>query len=376
MPAPVETAVLTVNGRAYSGWTSVMVRRLYGGACSDFEFTAAEPLDAAADFASWRITPGDKCTVTLAGILAFTGYVFVRQGSFNPQLHGLMVTGRSLTADAVDSSAPVNGGQYKGYSFEAIASALAQGAGVNLVIKGSSPDLARPFPQFSIAYGETVFEAVERLARLRGLYITDDANGNWIADVFDPKGASGGQLVEGQNLLEARASIDGSRSFSIVNIVSQRPGDDHTNGEAARDVSATVTNPNARAGRRQISLMEEPGSPQDAATRANHETAYNATDLVDCHCVVQGWQSAPGVLWDVGKNYAVKSPMLDLDRTLSSRQVVYSQSAAGSRTTIDLCTPESLAFSATPIGGTVLQGEPAFGQDTPEQGARPDQPDN
>src|SRR6202035_4502607 len=114
----------------------------------------------------------------LAGILAFTGYVFVRQAAFDARTKGLRVTGKSLTADAVDSSAPVNGGQYKGYTFQAIASALAQNAGVKLVITGSSPDLARPFPQFSIAYGETVFMAVERLARMRGLHITDDANGN------------------------------------------------------------------------------------------------------------------------------------------------------------------------------------------------------
>src|SRR5207253_1623819 len=107
--------------------------------------------------------------------------------------------------------------------------------------------------------------------------------------------------------------------FNIVNIVAQRPGDDHTNGEAARDVSASVTNADVRAGRRQIVIMEEPGSPQDAATRANHETAYNATDLVDCHCVVQGWQVTPGRLWEVGQKYSVKSPMLDLDRVLSAR---------------------------------------------------------
>ena len=59
-----------------------------------------------------------------------------------------------------------------------------------------------------------------------------------------------------------------------------------------------------------------------------------------------------------------------------SRQVIYRQSEAGSRTEIDLCTPESLAFSSTPIGGSVQQGEPAFATDTPTQGATPDAPDN
>ncbi|SHN86756.1 phage baseplate assembly protein [Bradyrhizobium erythrophlei] len=372
-----EIAILKVAGKQYTGWTSVMLRRMYGGACSDFEFTATEQMDTGSkDFSNWKINPGDSCTITLAGILAFTGFVFVRQGSFNAGQHGLLIQGRSVTADAVDSSAPVNGGQYKGYTFQALASALCKQAGVNLVINGTSSDLSRPFPQFSVSWGETVFQAVERLARSRGLHITDDAKGNFVAEIFDPKSAGQGQLIEGGNLLEARATIDGSKSYHINNIASQRPGNDQTNGEACRDNSATLTNPAVRSTRRLMILMEEPGAAVDCVTRANHETAYNATDLVDAHCVVQGWQSAPGTLWDVGKNYSVKSPMLNLDRSLSSRQVVYRQSAEGSRTEIDLCTPESLAFSSTPIGGSVVQGEPAFAADTPIQGATPDAPDN
>ncbi len=371
-----ETAVLTVAGKAYTGWTSVMVRRAYGATASEFEFTAAEPLDTATlDFSNWRISPGDKCTVTLAGILAFTGYVFVRQGSFNAKNHGLMITGRSLTADAVDSSAP-GFGQYKGYTFQALASALAESVGVNLMIKGSSSALSLPFPQFSITPGETVFEAVDRLARMRGLHLTDDGSGRWIASVFDPKGAAQGQLVEGKNLVEARASIDGSHAFHIINVSAQRPGNDQVNGQACRDNSATATNPAVRSTRFKIITLDEPGSPQDCANRANFEVAYNATNIVDCHCVVQGWQSAPGTLWDVGVNYSVKSQMLDLDRPLTARQVTYRQSEAGSRTDIDLCTPESLAFAGVNISETAQPGEPAYSTGTPDQGATPDAPDN
>jgi hypothetical protein len=91
---------------------------------------------------------------------------------------------------------------------------------------------------------------------------------------------------------------------------------------------------------------------------------------------VQGWQSAPGTLWDVRQNYAVRSPMLDLDRTLASRQVTYRQSETGSRTEIDLCTPQSLAFATVNISATAQPGEPAYSTGTPAQGARPDQPDN
>jgi prophage tail gpP-like protein len=378
VPNASEIAILAINGRQYSGWTSIMVRRAYGASCSDFEFASVQPIGSSLDFSNWKIAPHDSCAIQLGGILAFTGFVFVRQSAFNATRRGLIITGRSLTADAVDSSASVDGGQFKGYGFQALAGALAKQAGVNLVIKGSSPNLSQPFPQFSIAWGETIFSAVERLARMRGLHLTDNANGDWVADVFTPGDPLAGQLIEGRNLLEARASVDGTNSFNIVNIAAQRPGNDQVKGNSTRDNSASVSNPAIRASRRLMMLMEEPGSSQDCAARANMELAQRATDLVDCHCVVQGWQSTPGVLWDIRKNYSVKSPTLDLDNyKLTSREVKYTQSSeSGTRTEINLCTSQSLAFAGTNISPTAQPGEPAYSQGTPSQGATPDQPDN
>jgi prophage tail gpP-like protein len=378
MSDPSEIAVLNVGGRKYTGWTSIMLERTYGATCSHFEFASVQPLDSGLDFKNWKIAPHDSCTITLGGILAFTGYVFVRQSAFNAQKRGLLVTGRSKTADAVDSSVPVNGGQYKGYTFQALASALAKSVDVNLLVRGTSPTLTQPIPQFSIAWGETAFMAVERLARLRGLHLTDDANGNWIADVFNPNEAAAGQLIEGKNLLEARASVDGSNSFNTTNIAAQRPGNDQVKGAACRDNSATVTNPKIRANRRQMMLMEEPGSSQDCAARANVELAQRATDLVDVVGVVQGWMSAPGTLWDIRQNYSVKSPTLDLENyQLTSRNVKYTQSEeSGTRTEISLCTSQSLAFAGTNISKTAVPGEPAYSAGTPTDGATPDPPDD
>ena len=152
MPPLSETATLIVNGRAYAAWTSIMVRRVYASSWgSEFEFECVEPLDANLDFSDWKITPGDSVTVTLAGVVACTGFVFVRHPSFNAERRGLKITSRSKIADAVDSSAIIDGGQYKGYTFQAIASALAETVGVNLIVRGTTPLLAMPFPQFSIA---------------------------------------------------------------------------------------------------------------------------------------------------------------------------------------------------------------------------------
>ena len=74
--------------------------------------------------------------------------------------------------------------------------------------------------------------------------------------------------------------------------------------------------------------------------------------------MVHGWESASGTLWDVGKNIrGQKSDAGSRPHAKLAAGDLPRQSEAGPRTEIDLCTPESLAFSATPIGRSVLQGE-------------------
>jgi len=197
MPKAAEIAVLSVNGTKFSAWTDFWLRRDYMGVASTFQFSATEAIDANTQFQNWRIQPGDQCTITLAGILALTGHIDVRQGSYNKNEHGVLFAGRSNTADAVDSSANVKGSQFKGYTFQQVASAILQPTGVNLVISGSPPGLDQPFPNFSVRLGETAFMAVERLARLRNLRLTDDANGNMVASYSGNNQASGAQLVAG-----------------------------------------------------------------------------------------------------------------------------------------------------------------------------------
>lgn len=349
MPNPSEVAVLTVNGSNYSAWTDFWLRRDYMGVASFFQFSATEAIDANNEFQDWRIQPGDTCYIYLAGILALTGYIDVRQGAFNKTEHGVLFCGRSTTADAVDSSANVSGGQYKGYTFQQIASAILQPTGVNLVVQGSPPGLDQPFPNFSVRLGETAFMAIERMARLRCLRLSDDANGNMVASYSADNQASSAQLVESGNILSARGAIDVSKSFSDTNVRAQSQGSD-TNFPP-NDVSARSTNSSVRSTRSKIILMEEPGSAQDVQNRVQHELAFQGTAEINCSVVVQGWQSAPGTLWDVNQTYNLNSPMLDLNRPLKSKSVLYAQTGAGTTTTIELCTPESLTGQADITSG-------------------------
>ncbi len=372
MPKTAEIAVLSVNGSMYSAWTDFWLRREYGAAASTFQFAATEKIDANGAFQNWRIQPGDSCTITLAGLLAFTGYIDVRQGSYNKTEHGILFAGRSVSAEAVDSSAIIKGGQFGGYTFEQLAKAILQPTGVNLVIEGNPPYIGKPFPNFSIRAGETAFMVVDRLARLRTLRLSDDKNGNLVATYAGDSHASGAQLVEGKNILQARATIDVSNNFGNTNVMSQARGSDED--WPTNDYSARSTNPNARATRSKIIMLEEPGDAQDCVARVQHELAFQATAEINCSVTVQGWQSSPGTLWDINQTYNVSSPMLDLNRALKSKSVLYAQNEEGTLTTIELCTPESLTGKADVTAPAAGSGDQTYSNSVPSTAPTVDPP--
>lgn len=380
MPRPTEIAVLTVNGQKYSAWESFWLRRAFGAACSDFSFTAVEDISSAGKFQEWRIQPGDDCTITLAGVLALTGYINVRQGAFTAKAHAVQFQGRSNTADPVDSSAVLKGGQLKGYGFEAIAKKLLEPHGVGLVVDSMVPGIADAFKSFSVRVGETAHMAIERLGRMRGLRLTDNAQGQLVA-AGPPQGGSVGSLVEGRNLIDGQSTIDISNQYSKWNVRGSQQGNGKTSAEEARDVSASAENldPRIRKNRVKLLMMEEPGTGQDASRRAAHEAAFSGNAIINCKVTVQGWLVDDSTLWDVNKPYFVSSPMLDLERTLVSQVITYSQSEEGTFTRIELCTQESAAYASKGFGPSPpqsVQGDPSYSGQTPSEPAKPDPADH
>ena len=81
---PTELATLKVNGQQYTEWESVLVKHEERAQVPyRFRFTCSEGMPLVANWGKLQIKPGDKCSVTLAGILAITGTVESRQVLYN-----------------------------------------------------------------------------------------------------------------------------------------------------------------------------------------------------------------------------------------------------------------------------------------------------
>ena len=352
MPNPSFVATIVAGGQQYTSWKSVQVRRDYGDWVSTFEFTAAEPGASGAGYASVPLTPGSAVQVYLGSQKVIDGSVTTRSASFDEKSHDVVIAGKSLT-QAMDSSAPIQQGNYNGSTFEQAAQGVLQSTGVNLVIQ-NPPDIAsKPFDNLSVQYGEGVGEFIERIAKMRGFFLTDDQDGNLVAS---QAGSSGpvAALQEGVNILRGICTLDNQNAWSSLNVAGQQPGTDQN--WPPRDYSATVQGPSDGNGKSRTIIAEHPGDAQDFQQRVNFEAARAAWGQVDCQITVVGWFKDDGSLWVPTESVTVLSPTLFPSETgavtLGIQAVVYAQDdKSGTTTTLHLKKPEALSTNPNPFTG-------------------------
>lgn len=341
---------IVVNGMSYRGWTDVTVTAALDEAARTFsvEITEQSPLDMAGEFMGWPVVPDDEVQVRLGGQVVVTGVVDSRQASYTFQAHGVQVSGRSKTADAIDGSIDEKGGEFKKVRLDALAKKLAAEHDIEVTIEG---DTGKEFDVVRVQPGETTFELIDRLARQRGFTITDDENGNLVLRKEGEESAPI-RLVEGENILSGRATFKGDQKYSKVKVKSQRPrasdDDEEADGEEADgdyfdDIEAEAEDTATKRKRTLVIQAEEPVDKEGAQERADREVAKRKAEAIEAGFTVQGFFSSPGKLWKPGDRVHVISPMLLLDRVLVVKSLTFKQSfSAGSTTELALTIPEAL----------------------------------
>ncbi|MFN3686092.1 phage baseplate assembly protein [Salinarimonas sp.] len=343
-----RTATITIEGTVFEGWKEVEVSRSLDDAAASFSLEVTEK-DFGVTFAAARISPGDGCTVHLDGILAVTGFVDVVQREFSSSDHGVSVSGRSKTADLVDATPDVQGGQFQGYDVAAVSGAVAEGFEAEVSVE---LDESEPIEDVQTWPGETAFRTIERLARQQGGIVTDDPSGRLVVKRIDPDAPPVAALVEGQNILAASATFRADKRHSEVIVKGQRPGTDEAFAEDAAQLEARVIDPAVRRHRPLVIIAEEPGDQAALRRRADWEVAQRAAEAVEAQVSVVGWTYAPGALWTPGDAVRLTSPMLAVDSVLVIKKATYTQTVKGGTiTSMTLCPPEALTTKpAKPAG--------------------------
>lgn len=323
---------LKIGGAIYRGWTDIRVTRSIKRGCSDFDISLTDKWPGRAT--PWPIRGGLPCEVLLDGETVITGYTDNRAVEFDATAHGVRAAGRSKTMDMVDGSAIVKGGQFTNYTLPAIARALAEPFGIGVTVLG---DAGKAFPEVQIEPGETCFDIIERLCRLRGLLVCDAASGNIVlakpggfgrrnTALVEPRGGADGEGRRG-NIKRARSNESFSQRFSDYIVRGQQAGTDYSSGASASQPQGIAKDDAVPRYRPRMIVAEAPGDNASMQRRADWEAQHAAGLSLTASITVYGWRDASGALWTPGARVPVDSPTLGIARELVIVTASYKRSA-------------------------------------------------
>ena len=333
---------LAVNSNNYGGWQTVELNRSIERIAGNFTLTLTERWQNQTD--PWPINIGDSCTVAMDSEVAITGYVDDVVPQFDDKSHGITVVGRDKTGDLVDCSAIVKSGEWKGRTILQIASDLLLPFGITVT---AEVDIGKPFKSFSIQEGETVFEALERAARMRGVLLLSDGLGGLIITRAGTKKVATA-LIQGANIKAARVVYSQRDRYSQYICKGGNVGSDWSTPEQNAGSKGEAEDINVERYRPLLIIAEDIADKGGFETRALWEAAVRMGRSTRLEITVQGWSHTDG-LWQPNQLVPVRSPWLRLDRELLIVGVTnLKDDDNGTISKLELSPPEGFALQAVP----------------------------
>jgi prophage tail gpP-like protein len=342
---PNEIATLIVNGQRFEDWESVMVRRSWNDPYAYFQFTAAErdPLfrkvSTPFDWRKLQFKPGDHCTVLLAGQLAITGFIEMRQVAYDATQHGVTLLGKSYTAQGSKSSVDTKTGSFDGRNIVQVCTEVWGPYSTPVKVIGSV-DMT-PFDKLQNNIGETVWDFCERIARDRKVRLACDAFGKFLL-IGEHSMRIVANLVEGKNILKMQCVINAEMVFEEYDVRGHSQATDDHNMRAASEQQAKAKSvwESALYSKLIVPIEEAVKFDNEMKLRVDFEQRVHDYQQITATVIVQGWLRQGIALWQEGDAVWVDSPMAMLNEEMKIQQVVFTQdSAQGSLTTLTLVNP-------------------------------------
>lgn len=304
--SPSGIAELKVDGVYYGGWKTVRVTRSIEQLAGTFDLEVTErwPGQPAAS----PIKPGQQGQLFLDGEPVITGYVDTVVADYDATKHTIRVTGRDKTGDLVDCSAVYKTGQWHNVKIDQLARDLLKPYDIKVVIES---DTGSAFSSFNIQEGETVFECLERAARMKALLLTSNPEGDLVITRAGNRRLEHG-LVEGKNIKGARGEFSWKERFSSYTVKGHgRLGADGDSLHASP--SGKSTDEIITRHRPLIVVAESHSHNASLRDRAEWERNVRRGRSARGSITVQGWKNPAGTVWQPNTLVPVTSPMLWLD---------------------------------------------------------------
>jgi len=329
----MSTVRLDVDGQLYEGWKTINIQRGVEQMAGAFELVCADRW--ALQGQSLPILKGKSCRVSIDDVIVIDGWIDAAAPRYSARGHDLVIRGRDATCDLVDSSATADGGGWKGRSLRQIAVDLCKRHGITVSV---DPAVAReadqPFLYQHLQIGETVFEALSRLARIRGvLLISDTQRGLRITRAGT--GLAITPLVLGDNVLEADGEDSDLERYAEYRVIGQARETDYNAGATAQQIGRSAFDRSIRRGRLLIidpmDATDARGCSQLAAwTAANRRARGERVTYT-----VRGWLDGSRP-WAPSTLVRVVDPWARFDGEYLIAAVTYTLDQDGERTRLEV----------------------------------------
>ena len=332
-----DDLVLRASGIELEGWTSIQVTRSIDQLADAFALSVAT-----SQIRSIDLYAGEPCEVLYRGELLISGYIDELDAGDSATSTTLSVSGRSRAGDLVDCSAIHK--PWRGVEGLKIAKDLCDPFGITVTTTAGQLPKER---YFKVAEGETVFDALARLAALHGARVVSYPDGSI-------------RFVRVGELRYPDVTIERGRNV----FKAQLAADDETFGEAAAAVKYEVDD--AGVDRYRPLVIQTDGQRgktalQDAATwerntRAGRslELEYEVANPLD---MGGSWAHARGI-WEPNIIVAVYDDLHGIDGEFLVTSVTLVRDDSGTRTQLKLTQPEAYDVKKPPIkrkkGGLVF----------------------
>lgn len=337
--------IVTVNcgGQQFRAWQHVSISAAIKEAARAFRLEVVAELGAAETFQVFKA--GAEVEILFNSDLVLKGYVDRYQPRISHNDAMITISGRSKSADLIDSAAEQPKGRFDEKNLKDIATALAaKHDGVEVTVT-ADVDL-EPVPFYQITPGETAFRAVERLARSQGLSIMGTASGG-IEIAAGGKKRHGGGIVEGENMKVGEADHNWSNRHSKYIVKGQRASGSNADN---LEIEAVTKDDAVNRYRPTVIVVEEDTDRKRAKKRGEARRNRSAGEALKASVTMQGFRDDDGTVWEPNRLIWMESPFLQIKQDMLIERLTFSQDERnGSLTKIELVDPK--AYDANKTSG-------------------------
>jgi prophage tail gpP-like protein len=291
------------------------------------------------------IAEGELVQLLDDGEAVLLGYVDTSNVNYGGDSHEMTVEGRSKLGDLVDCAAFALGGQFTDQRLENIARRLVSPFGITVTTDTDTGDV---FRRFALEDGETVHEALERLARARGVLLMSNAIGQLVVTRASEARRIGTPIELGRNVEAASRRGSVVDRFATYTVLSQNSGDDDWNGRSAAHISATAKDGTVGRYRPTRIIAEAQVDKSGAQRRADWERNIRAGRSQSLTYTLRGWRDDDGDLWEPNTIAHVVDEFARVDDDLLITSVALTEDDGGRVARLTMTRPEAYEIEGLP----------------------------